>query len=155
MEEHLEVCKFASGLSKQFGEMLCQHYLGYTFTPVFGKRSREFWDIIRENELFSHNLFNHVPSVKELHLNDVQLSKSDIQSLTNAIRAGKLSQLEFLNLNYNYLSDMEREVEALITACHAHCETWWKPVELNLWRTGLSEEFIQRCRDKYPSVKIL
>ncbi len=152
VEEHLEVCKFASGLSKLFGEILCQNYLGCTSPPVFGERNREFWDILRENEVFVQDPFKHVAAVDKLYLNDAQLSKSDIQRLTKAIRAGgKLPHLKYLNISFNDLSHMEREVEALIAACDAHSE---EPLELWLWGTGLTEEFIQRCRDTYLNVEI-
>ncbi len=147
----MEVSKFASGLSKQFGKMLCQHYLESASPPVFGERHREFWDILRENEIFSQDLFKHAPSVERLYLSDVQLSKSDIQSLTKTIRAGKLPQLVWLNLSINNLSGMEREVEALFAACDVYCEE-----RLCLWLSGtaLSEEFIQRCKVKYRNVQI-
>ncbi len=54
-------------------------------------------------------------------------------------------------LSENDLSHMEREVEALIAACGAHCVYG---VRLWLDRTTLSEEFLQRCRDKYRNVRI-
>ncbi len=58
----------------------------------------------------------------------------------------ELPQLVGLNLSFKNLRHMAREVEALITACDAHCEEW---VGLNLKRTGLSKEFIKRCRYNY------
>ncbi len=147
----MEVAKCASGLSNQFGEILCQQYFGNTSPPVFGERHREFWDILRENEIFTQDLFKHVPSVEKLYLADAQLSKSDIQSLTKTIKAGKLPQLKYLNISYNDLGHMEREVEALIATHDARGE---KQLKLRLWRTELSEKFKKRCEDKYRRVEI-
>ena len=101
------------------------------------------------------------PSLEELDLSETHLNREDVESLSEAVRAGKLPNLRELDLNHwlnwlglshNNLSGMEREVEALIAACDAHCE---KRVKLDLWNTGLSEEFQQMCRDKYRNVEIL
>ncbi len=87
--------------------------------------------------------------MKKLDLRDAHLNREDVESLSEAVRAGKLPQLEELNLISSDLSNMEDEVEALIAACDAHCEKW---VLLNLYGSGLSGEFIQRCRNEYRNV---
>ncbi len=91
------------------------------------------------------------PSLEVLDLSETHLNREDVESLSEAVRAGKLPQLKELYLSYNDLSHMEREVEALIAAWYAHCE---ERVNLGLMETGLREEFKQRCRDKYPNVEI-
>lgn len=91
------------------------------------------------------------PQLKDLHLPSNALSGSGIHRLTSVITEDKLPHLNNLNLGYNELSHMESEVEALIAACDAHCEN---QLGLQLWETGLSEEFTQRCEDKYRNVPI-
>ncbi len=206
VRQHYEVLKFASGSSEQIGCFISQHHFdGSNLWP------RRVVNILRENEVFSKDLFrnipgdtNHVdiqrvglskselqsltkairagkllqlkqldlrsnilsgclkdlfggpghpgfPSLKRLDLHNTDLNQEDVESLSAAVRAGKLPQLKELNLGFNDLSDMEREVEALVAACVAHCE---ELLWLGLRDTGLSEEFIQWCRDKYRDVLI-
>ncbi len=91
------------------------------------------------------------PSLEELILGATNLNREHVESLSKAIRAGKLPQLTYLRLLYNGLGLMEREVEDLIAACDAHSE---KHLKLDLrFSTGLNSEFIKRCKDKYHNVK--
>ncbi len=91
------------------------------------------------------------PSLEVLDLRKTHLNREDVESLSEAVWAGKLPQLKVLNLDCNDLSHMEREVDDLIAACDVHCEKW---VELQLRGTGQSQEFRQGCRDKYCRVEI-
>ncbi len=91
------------------------------------------------------------PSLEKLYLWATHLNGEDVESLSEAVRAGKLPRLNWLSLSHNDLRHMEREVEALIAACDAHCQ---KRVMFWLWGTGLSAEFIQRCKVKYRNVEI-
>ncbi len=114
----------------------------------------ELWNTLTGhlNDLFGGPDHPGFPSLEKLVLRDAHLNREDVESLSEAVRAGKLPKLNKLSLSHNDLSHMEREVKALIAAWDAHCEEW---VKLNLYGTGLSEEFIQRCRDKYRNVEII
>ena len=78
------------------------------------------------------------PCLEMLSLARTQLNQEDVESLSEAVRAGKLPQLKLLDLSRNDLMHMEREVEALIAACDAlHCEkrVWFEGLSLSLWDT--------------------
>ncbi len=147
VEQHMEVLKFAAGLSEKVKCFLCQHH----FPAIKSHQLRLFADLFEQNELFSQELLEMVPPVFELQLDNMHLKAAEIQSLCQAMEAEKLPQLQELDLGYNDLSHMEREVKALIAACDAHCE---KRLQLRLWVTALSDEFIQRCKNKYENVEI-
>ncbi len=90
-------------------------------------------------------------SLEKVHLFKTVLTQDDVESLSEAIGAGKLPHLRYLDLALNYLSIAERELEALVSACDAHCKEW---VLLELQGTKLRKEFIEKCRDKYRNVMI-
>lgn len=175
---HKEVVRFACGLSKHVASFLSKNYFPVARANVI----KEFFDLLRENEIFSQDIFQDVPQVEELFLFGVNLNKSEVQSLYKAVEAGKLPgltklyleiagcseaelqslsalitkgklrKLRILGLYTTDLSHVKSEVEALIAACDAHCV---KDMELGLFANGLSEETVQEWRKKYHHVKDL
>ncbi len=107
--EHVEVTKFASGLSEQIGTFLCQYLFPgkcqYVFPGESGVGEHLLFGCLRENELFSQDLFQKVPPVKWLNLCDLHMSSVEVQSLSDAIKAGRLPQLMWLDLSCNNLTD--------------------------------------------------
>ncbi len=102
--KHAEVVKFASGLSEQIGTFLWQYLVPRTMEEESVSGCQQLFRWLRENELFSQDLFPKVPSVKKLHLSDLDLSWAEVQSLSHAIKAGRLPQLKVLVLWNNILT---------------------------------------------------
>ncbi len=97
------------------------------------------------------------PKLEKLYLVNTYLNLEDVESLSEAVRAGKLPGLKVLYLGNLYLenevhvSQAELEVvEALIAACDAH---YPGGLQVALWHNALRQGFPQRWRDKYRNVK--
>ncbi len=93
-----------------------------------------------------------LPTLGQLDLGKTHLNREDLESLSEAVRAGKLPQLKLLYMPNIDLRNMEGEVESLIAACDTHCKA--QPL-LWLFGTGLSEESGHRWSKKYHNVQLI
>ena len=123
------------------------------------------------------------PSLELLHLLNTDLNQEDVESLGAAVGAGKLPQLKELDVSCITLTGLEHYIGKLIAALDVQHEKVLSekgvrsgegedggtevkdlsPVggadqgdrlRLRVQSTGLSDEFWQKCRDKYPHVRI-
>ncbi len=78
LEEHKEVMRFASGMREELGTFISEYLL-----PGQGSLENVFLAILRENKLFSEDLFKKIHLGERFRLNapEVQLTKAEMQSL--------------------------------------------------------------------------
>ena len=92
---------FASGLSEKVGSFLSQQHILKNSNSL----DRAFLGFLRENEMFSQDLFRKLPRIEDLSVNTTQinLSKAEMYSLSRAVH----SRLKNLELTLGKRSEMK------------------------------------------------
>ena len=98
-------------------------------------------------------LRHEIPSLRMMGMVGARLSPTDIQTLCQVVKAGKLPKLSLLNLRDNNLCKMEENVEMLVQSCVLTYKT--NELKLNFTDNNLSQNCVRRIKSACQATNVI